>query len=59
MRLNLLKWNVESKMSEYQDWVLTYDNIDIINVEMDHPDCWYCPPNEYPALLPCVSDEEE
>ena len=45
-------------MSEYQDWVLTYDNIDIINVEMDHPDCWYCPPNEYPALLPCVSDEE-
>ncbi len=43
-------------MSEYQDWVFIEEDVtgfDVINLVMDHPDCWYCPPNEYPPLMPC------
>jgi hypothetical protein len=43
-------------MSEYQDWVFSFEEIDIINMEMDHPDCWYCEPGYYPNLLGCVSE---
>lgn len=43
-------------MSEYQDWVLSYENLyelPIIDLVMDHPDCWYCEPGYYPNLVGC------
>jgi hypothetical protein len=46
-------------MLEYQDWVFTEEAVtgfEILDLVMDHPDCWYCPPNEYPPLMPCWSE---
>jgi hypothetical protein len=41
-------------MNEYQDWVFMMEaatGFQILDLEMDHPDCWYCEPGYYPSLL--------
>jgi hypothetical protein len=42
-------------MSDYQDWVFTEEDetgFAILDLVMDHPDCWYCMPGYYPSLMP-------
>ncbi len=46
-------------MSDYQDWVFMMEAVtgfQILDLEMDHPDCWYCEPGYYPSLLGCLSE---
>lgn len=43
-------------MSEYQSWVYDEVEFDIINLDMDNPDCWYCEPGYYPNLVGYVGE---
>jgi hypothetical protein len=47
-------------MLEYQDWVFTEETVtgfEIIDLVMDHPDCWYSYKDCYPALIGCINEE--
>jgi hypothetical protein len=51
--------DLEHIMSDYQDWVLTCENLyelEIIDLVMDHPSAWYCDPGYYPNLLGCPEE---
>jgi hypothetical protein len=42
-------------MSSFQGWVFIEEDVtgfEVIDLVMDHPDCWYCDPSYYPSLMP-------